>query len=109
MSTTRILSLLIPALVLATPPAHAGDPAKPEATRLGEHPAVIVARRGVPVDPTSRFYLHPARLSWTLQRPLSEGEEPPLVAAHGEPNSAIDPSRDAVAQPALGTPPAATP
>jgi hypothetical protein len=75
----------------------------------GEHPAVIVARRGVQVDPTANFYLHPARLSWTLQQPLSEGEESLLMAAHGERNSAIDPSRDAVARPALGTPPAATP
>jgi hypothetical protein len=147
MNTTRILGLSILALVLATPPAHAGDQAKPEAIRLGEHPAVVVARSGVRVDPTSRFYLHPARLSWTLQRPmsegehpavivarrgvrvdptanfylhparlswtlqrpLSEGEEPLVVAARGERNSAIDSSRDAVARPALGTPPAATP
>src|SRR6266478_2664496 len=109
MSTTRILSLSILALVLATPSARAGDQARPEATRLGEHPAVVVARRGVRVDPTSRFYLHPARLSWTLQQPLSEGEESLLVAAHGERNSAIDPSRDAVARSVLGTPPAATP
>jgi|SRR5689334_20573689 hypothetical protein len=109
MSTTRILSLPILALVLATPPAHAGDPAKPEATRLGEHPAVVVARRGVRVDPTANFYLHPARLSWTLQRPQSEGAEPLLVGAHGERNSAIDPRRDAVAPSALGTPSAATP
>ena len=142
MSTTRILSLSILALVLATPSARAGDQAGPEATRLGEHPAVVVARRGVRVDPTSRFYLHPARLSWTLQRPMSEGEHPAvivarrgvqvdptanfylhparlswtlqqplsegeeslLVAAHGERNSAIDPSRDAVARSVLGTP-----
>ena len=147
MSTTRILSLSILALVLATPSARAGDQARPEATRLGEHPAVVVARRGVRVDPTSRFYLHPARLSWTLQRPMSEGEHPAVVvarrgvqvdptsrfylhparlswtlqqplsegeeslllAAHGERNSAIDPSRDAVARSVLGTPPAATP
>jgi hypothetical protein len=147
MNTTRILSLPVLALVLATPPARAGDQAKPETTRLGEHPAVVVARRGVRVDPTANFYLHPARLSWTLQRPMSEGEhpavivarrgvqvdptanfylhparlswtlqqplseeeEPLLVAAHGERNSAIDLRREAVARPALGTPPAATP
>ena len=109
MSATRTFSLSILALVLATPLAHAADQAKPEATRLGEHPAVVVARRGVQVDPTANFYLHPARLSWTLQRPVSEGEEALLVAAHGERNSAIDPSRDAVARPAPGTPKAATP
>jgi hypothetical protein len=109
MSTTRILSLSALTLALAMPTAHAGDQANTEATRLGEHPAVIVARRGVQVDPTSKFYLHPARLSWTLQRPLPEGEQPPLAVARGERNSAIDPSRDAVARPAPGTPPAATP
>ena len=109
MNTTRILGLPILALVLATPLAHAADQAKPEATRLGEHPAVVVARRGVQADPTANFYLHPARLSWTLRRPLSEGEESLLVAAHGERNSAIDPSQDAVARPALGTPLATTP
>ena len=109
MSTTRILSLSILALVLATPPARAGDQARPEATRLGEHPAVIVARRGVQVDPTSKFYLHPARLSWTLQRPLPEGEQPPLGAARGERNSAIDRSREVAARQAPGTPLAATP
>src|SRR5882762_4817776 len=81
MSTTRILSLSILALVLATPPARAGDQARPEATRLGEHPAVVVAGRGVRVDPTSKFYLHPARLSWSLQRPMSEGEHPAVIVA----------------------------
>jgi hypothetical protein len=109
MNTTRILGLSALALALAIPTAQAEDRTNPQASRLGEHPAVIVARRGVQVDPTSNFYLHPARLSWSLQRPVSEGEEPLLVAAHGERNSAIDPSRDAVVRPALGTPPAATP
>ena len=90
-------------------PAQAEDRAKPEAARLGEHPAVVVARRGVQVDPASKFYPHPAWLYWSLQRPLSDGEEPLLVAAHGERNSAIDQSRDAVARPALGAPLAARP
>jgi len=77
----RILGLSVLALILATPIAHADDGVKPEAIRLGEHPAVIVARRGVQVDPTWKFYLHPARLSWSLQRPLSEGEHPAVLVA----------------------------
>jgi hypothetical protein len=110
MNTTRILGLSALVLALSIPTAQAEDRAKPEAARLGEHPAVIVARRGVQVDPTSNFYLHPARLSWTLQQPLSsEGEESLLLAGRGGRNSAIEPSRDAVARPALGTLPAATP
>jgi len=147
MNTTRILGLSALALALAIPTAQAKDRTNPQASRLGEHPAVIEARRGVQVDPTSHFYLHPARLSWSLQRPMSEGEHPAvivarrgvqvdptsnfylhparlswslqrpmsenedplLVAAHGERNSAIDPSRDTVARPARGTLPAATP
>jgi hypothetical protein len=47
----------------------------------GEHPAVIMARRGAQVDPTSNFYLHPARLSWSLQRPVSEDEPVEMVVA----------------------------
>jgi len=58
-------------LALAMPIVHADEGAKHEATRLGEHPAVIVGRRGVPIDRTSKFYLHPARLSWSTQRPLA--------------------------------------
>ena len=81
MSTTRILGLSALALALAIPTAQAEDRAKSEAARPGEHPAVIVARRGVQVDPTSQFYLHPARLSWSLQRPMSEGEHPAVIVA----------------------------
>jgi hypothetical protein len=81
MNTTRILGLSALALALAIPAAQAEDRGPPEASRLGEHPAVIVARRGVQVDPTSNFYLHPARLSWSLQRPLSEGEHPAVIVA----------------------------
>ena len=65
------------------PSGSTEDRAKPEAARLGDHPAVIVARRGVQVDPASKFYLHPARLSWSLQRPLSEGEHPAVIVARG--------------------------
>ena len=81
MNTTRILGVSALALALAIPTAQAEDRAQPEAARLGEHPAVIVARRGVQVDPTSNFYLHPARLSWSLQRPMSEGEHPAVIVA----------------------------
>jgi hypothetical protein len=81
MNTMRILGLSALALALAIPTAQAEDRAKPEAARPGEHPAVIVARRGVRVDPTSNFYLHPARLSWSLQRPMSEGEHPAVIVA----------------------------
>ena len=81
MNTTRILGLSALTLALAIPTAQAENRANPEAARLGEHPAVIVARRGVQVDPTSNFYLHPARLSWSLQRPMSEGEHPAAIVA----------------------------
>jgi hypothetical protein len=81
MNTTRILALSALALALAVPTAQAEDRANPQAARAGEHPAVIVARRGVQVDPTSKFYLHPARLSWSLQRPMSEGEHPAVIVA----------------------------
>jgi hypothetical protein len=81
MNTTRILGLSALALALAIPTAQAEDRAKLEAARQGEHPAVIVARRGVQVDPNSKFYLHPARLSWSLQRPMSEGEHPAVIVA----------------------------
>jgi hypothetical protein len=81
MNTNRILGLSALALALAIPTAQAEDRTKLEAARLGEHPAVIVAHRGVQVDPTSNFYLHPARLSWSLQRPMSEGEHPAVIVA----------------------------
>ena len=91
MNTTRILGLSALALALAIPTAQAADRAKPEAARPGEHPAVIVARRGVRVDPTSNFYLHPARLSWSLQRPMSEDEPLEKVVAAGGQNVASHP------------------
>ena len=81
MNTTRILGLSALALALVIPTAQAEDRLNPEAVRRGEHTAVMVARRGVQVDPTSNFYLHPARLSWSLQRPMSEGEHPAVIVA----------------------------
>ncbi len=81
MNATRILGLSALTLALAIPTAQAEDRAQSEAVRLGEHPAVMVARRGIQVDPTSKFYLHPARLSWSLQRPMSEGEHPAVMVA----------------------------
>ena len=91
MNTTRILGLSALVLALAIPTAQAEDRAKPEAARPGDHPAVIVARRGVQVDPTSNFYLHPARLSWSLQRPVSEHESLEVVVAGGAQNAAKHP------------------
>ena len=91
MNTKRILGLSALVLALAIPAAQAEDRAKPEAARPGEHPAVIVARRGVQVDPTSNFYLHPARLSWSLQRPMPEDEPVEMLVAHGGQNAASHP------------------
>jgi hypothetical protein len=98
MNTKRILGLSALALALAIPIAHAEDRVKPEVAQLGEHPAVIVARRGVPVDPTSKFYLHPARLSWSLQRPMSEGEHPAVIMARR--GAQVDPTSNFYLHPA---------
>jgi sensor domain CHASE-containing protein len=77
------------ALILGMPTAHAEDQAKQGVSRLGEHPAVIVARRGVQVDPTPKFNLHPA-LSRGLQRPMEDqakqgvsrlGQHPAVIVA----------------------------
>ena len=91
MNTNRILGLSALALALAIPTAQAEDRTKPEAARLGEHPAVIVAHRGVQVDPTSNFYLHPARLSWSLQRPTPEDEPLETIVARAGQNAASHP------------------
>ena len=91
MNTTSIFGLSALVLALAIPAAQAEAQAKPEAARLGEHPAVIVARKGVQVDPASKFYLHPARLSWTLQRPAAEDERREVVVAAGAQNATIHP------------------
>ena len=104
MNTTHILGLSALVLALAIPTARAEDGAKPEAARLGEHPAVIVARRGAPVDPTSNFYLHPARLSWSLQRPAAEpaperlGEHPAVIVARR--GAQVDPTSNFYLHPA---------
>ena len=76
MKPTHVVNLSVLALTLALPLARAQDTQPQEATRLGEHPAVLVARKGVQHDPTANFYLHPARLSWSLKRPPSEDEQP---------------------------------
>jgi hypothetical protein len=91
-------------LVFAAQAARAGDDAQQEATRLGEHPAVLIARRGVQADPAANFYPHPARLLWSLERPLSEGEHPAVLVARHEPNSKIDPNGYILGHPAGGAP-----
>jgi hypothetical protein len=79
---TLTFSLAAVAAVAAlTGPAARADDGPGARTRLGEHPAVLVARRGVQPDPTANFYLHPARLEWSLTRPLSEGEHPAVLVA----------------------------
>lgn len=105
--STIALSLL--ALVMAAPMARAGDEARQQALRLGEHPAVLVARKATQVDPTASFYLHPARLSWTLQRPLSDGEHPAILIARRDSTPKIDPNRFILGHPAGGAPGSWTP
>ena len=104
MKTTRTLALSLLALVLAAPIARAGDQARPQGARLGEHPAVLVARKATHADPTASFYLHPARLSWTLQRPLSDGEHPAVLIARRDSTPKIDPNRFILRHPAGGEP-----
>jgi hypothetical protein len=105
MKRIKAASLSVLALALSVPIAHAAGGNKPEAvTRLGEHPAVIVARRGVQVDPSLKFYPHPARLTWTLKRPLSDGEHPAVLIARRESSSNIDPNRFILGHPAGGAP-----
>jgi hypothetical protein len=103
MKPIQALNLSILTLALALPAARADDGLH-QATHLGEHPAVLVARRGTHADPAANFYLHPARLSWSLTRPLSEGEHPAVLVAHRAPTSAIDPNRFIVGHPAGGFP-----
>lgn len=104
MKPTQALRLSSLLLVLAAAVARAGDGACEEAVRLGEHPAVLIARKGVQTDPTARFYLHPARLSWSLQRPLSDGEHPAVRIARHESSSNIDPNQFILGHPAGGAP-----
>src|SRR3974390_1750073 len=82
MKTIRISHLFLSAfaLVLSGEAVRAEAGSQPQA-RLGEPPAVLVARRGVQPDPTANFYLHPARLEWGLERPLAEGEHPAVLIA----------------------------
>jgi hypothetical protein len=104
MEPIRALTLATLALMLACAAARAEDGLHRSAG-LGEHPAVLVARRGVSADPSGNFYLHPARLSWSLTRPLADGEHPAVLVAHRAPSSAIDPNQFIVGHPAGGAPP----
>lgn len=100
-----VLSALTLALAAAAaaPTGAADEQVRPQAPRFGDHPAVLIARKGVQRDPNTYFYLHPARLSWSLQRPLSEGEHPAVLAARREP-IAIDPNQFILGHPAGGAP-----
>jgi hypothetical protein len=102
MKPTQALCLSAFALVLACAAAHADDGLH-GAERLGEHPAVLVARHGARADPTANFYLHPARLSWSLSRPLAEGEHPAVLVARHASSSTIDPNRFILGHPAGGS------
>jgi hypothetical protein len=103
MKSTLSLKLTGAALLLAASTAWADDGLHGVA-HLGEHPAVIVARRGVSVDPSTHFYLHPARLSWDMTRPWTEGEHPAVLVAHRSTESTIDPNLFILAHPAGGSP-----
>jgi hypothetical protein len=102
MKPTKALHLCRLILVVVAPLARAGDGLPAGAAKLGEHPAVLVSRKAPHADPTASFYLHPARLSWTLQRPLSDGEHPAVLVARHEPK--IDPNRFILGHPAGGAP-----
>jgi hypothetical protein len=104
MKPTQALVPVLLGLLSAAPAAWAQDAAAKTSARLGEHPAVLVARRGVQPDPQANFYLHPARLEWSLQRPLEPGEHPAVLVAHHEADFRIDPNRFILAHPAGGAP-----
>jgi len=101
MKPNRSLGLCAVAMALALPAAHADDNAQP-AARLGDHPAVLVARNGVRGDPAANFYLHPARLSWSMSRPSFEGEHPAAPIRRQAPESSIGTNRFVAAHPASG-------
>jgi len=101
MKTNRAIVPYAIALALALSAAHADDGAEP-AARLGDHPAVVVARNGVHRDPAASFYLHPARLSWSMSRPSFEGEHPPAPSQRKAPESSIGANRFIAAHPASG-------
>lgn len=101
MKPNRSLGLCAIALTLALPAAYADDSVRP-AARLGDHPAVVVARSGVRGDPAANFYLHPARLSWSMSRPSFEGEHPAAPIQRQAPESSIGANRFVAADPASG-------
>jgi len=104
MKPAQVIYLCLLTLVLTAPLARAEDEPPEQAAKLGEHPAVLVSRRPAHADPTANFYLHPARLSWTLQRPLSDGEHPAVLVARHESSAKIDPNRFILGHPAGGAP-----
>ena len=64
MNKARIFGLsALVALALANSTVQAQD-GNPPGVRLGEHPAVIVARKGVQKDPTANFSIC-TRLAWS--------------------------------------------
>ena len=99
--TYAMLNLTAAVLMMGLATAHADDGLH-GVTHLGEHPAVLVARHGVSSDPSANFYLHPARMSWSLSRPLEAGEHPAVVIAHRAATPAIDPNQFIPAHPAGG-------
>ena len=101
---TQALVLGLLAFLGAIPLAWAGDDAGRQPARLCDHPAVLVARRGVKPDPQANFYLHPARLAWSLQRPLEDGEHPAVLVARHEGDVRIDPNQFILGHPAGGAP-----
>jgi hypothetical protein len=103
MNPTQTVKLTTVALLIASATVWADDGLHGVA-HLGEHPAVLVARRGVVTDPAANFYLHPARLSWDMTRPWTEGEHPAVLVAHRIAASSIDPNRFIPGHPAGGAP-----
>lgn len=101
MTRTQALRFAVSVLSLAWATARADQPSSAP-VRLGEHPAVLVARRGVPADPNAQFYLHPARLEWSLSRPLEDGEHPAVLIARHTADTTIDPNRFILGHPAGG-------
>lgn len=102
----KLDSILRPALaasLLALVPLGAFASGSVNSPQGCQHPAVSVARHGVPADPSARFYLHPARLSWSLTRPMEEGEHPAVLVAHRPSDAPIDPNRFIPAHPAGGS------
>jgi len=76
----------------ALPAAHAEDSRPQPADRLGEHPAVLVGAQGGSTRSEREFLPASGRLSWSLERPLSEGEHPAVLVAHRHSAPKIDPN-----------------